>query len=338
MSTIRTVADLAGVSTATVSRVMNEPGKVREPTRLRVEAAMRDLNFSRNAFAASLVTQLSNCIGLIVANLSGAFFAPLINKVEEVVSGSGNFLVISCSKDTRAEVEGALQFLRQRRCDAIILFPAQLTDQDLHAAMSAYPNLVLIHRTAPGFEQRCIQIDNHAGARLAARYLIDCGHREFGIISGPATNVESNQRLAGFIETLAAADIHPPPQLVYEGDFQLEAGRRGMAELLANNRPFSAVFCLNDQMAFGALDYCRAVGIDVPGQISIMGFDDVEYSNLVHPRLTTISHPISELAQIAAEIALRLAASQSVQAAQPLLVPKLMIRDSVRHFRQENRS
>lgn len=335
MSTIRTVAEHAGVSTATVSRVMNAPDKVREPTRLRVQAAMRELNFAPNSFAASLVTQLSNCVGLIVANLSGAFFAPLINQVEQVISSNGKFLVISCSKDTTAEVEGALQFLRQRRCDAIILFPAQLGSDALLRILRENPNLVVIHRTAPGFEARCIQLDNYGGARLAARYLIDCGHRHIGVITGPSSNPESTERLAGLTDTLLAANIRILPQLVYEGDFKLDSGRRGMAELLACNQPLSAVFCLNDQMAFGALDYCRAVGLAVPGTLSLIGFDDVEYANLVHPRLTTIRHPIDELARIAARLALCLANGQPLPPPHPMLVPQLMIRDSVRHLGPE---
>ncbi|MEN9865252.1 MAG: hypothetical protein RL748_842, partial [Pseudomonadota bacterium] len=211
MATIRTVADHAGVSTATVSRVLNQPDKVREPTRLRVEAAIRALNFSPNAFAASLVTRQSNCIGLIVADLSGGFFAPLITRVEQVVSQSGSFLVISCSKNTASEVESALAFLHQRRCDAIILFAAQLSDAALQQAMQMDPNLVLIHHTVPGFEERCVQVDNRAGARLAARYLIDCGHREFGLITGPLSNPESILRRDEFLSTLAAAQIRMRP-------------------------------------------------------------------------------------------------------------------------------
>jgi LacI family transcriptional regulator len=332
MATIRTVADHAGVSTATVSRVMNTPDKVREPTRLRVEAAMRELNFSRNEFAASLVTQQSNCIGLIVADLSGGFFAPLISQVEQVVSQSGSFLVISCSKNTESEVQGALAFLRQRRCDAIILFSAQLSDAALQQALRENPTLVAIHRTVPGFETRCLQIDNRTGARLAARYLIDCGHREFGLITGPLSNPESNERRDGFLATLAAAQIEVPPQRIVLGDFQIDSGRHGMADLLATNQPISAVFCLNDQMALGALDYCRAVGVAVPGQISLMGFDDVEIARLVHPRLSTIACPMTELARSAAQLALDLAAGQRAQAIRALFAPTLMIRDSVRQL------
>ncbi len=332
MSTIRTVAKLAGVSIATVSRVMNEPSKVREDTRLRVETAMRELNFERNSFAASLATQRSDCIGLIVAHLSGAFFAPLINKVEEVVSRAGSYLVISCGKNSVSEVEGALQFMRQRRCDAIILFPGHLSDEALKATMAANPTLVVIHRIVEGFEERCVAVDNRAGARLAARFLIDCGRQQIGVITGPASNPESEDRLSAFRDTLLAAGVQLATQLIVEGDFGSDSGRRGMAELLAAQIPLNAVFCLNDQMAIGALDYCRAAGIEIPRQISLIGFDDVEYADLVHPRLTTVHQPIEALAVAAAEIALSLAAGLALAGAIKPLTPRLVIRDSVQRI------
>ncbi|NRR32834.1 LacI family DNA-binding transcriptional regulator [Oxalobacteraceae bacterium] len=332
MTTIRTVAERAGVSTATVSRVMNTPQQVSERTRSRVETAMRELNFSRNSFAASLVTRRSDCIGLIVGGLSGSFFAPLVNIVEETVSAAGSYLIVSCGKDSPADVLAAVQFLRQRQCDAIILFPGQLSDAALQDLLGIHPNVVLIHRSIAGFEERCVQVDNVTGARLAARYLIDCGHRDIGLISGPAANPESAQRLAAFAETLAAAGVVLAPELVFEGDFRLASGRQGMAELLASGRPLSAVFCLSDQMAFGALDYCRAVGIAVPERLSLLGFDDVEYAELVHPKLSTVQQPIALLARTAVEIALRLALSKPSGGPQPLLTPQLMIRDSVRRL------
>lgn len=330
MSTIFTVAKRAGVSIATVSRVMNDPQKVRERTRLKVEAAMRDLGYSRNAFAASLVTRRSDCVGLVVSNLSGAFFTPLINTVEEVVSASGSYLIVTCGRNSASEVQHALDFMQQRRCDAIILYPSELADQALATILKGNKNLVVIHRTVAGFEERCVQVDNRAGARMATRYLIDCGHREIGVITGPHINPESTSRMASFMETMAAAHLPVPPERVYQGSFSAESGRQGMAELLAANASPSAVFCLNDQMAFGALEYCRECGITVPEKMSVIGFDDVEYANLIHPRLTTIHHPIDALAQAATDIALRLAVGDASLAPQPLLAPKLVIRDSVR--------
>lgn len=332
MPTIHTVAELARVSIATVSRVMNDPHKVKESTRLRVQAAMQSLDFSPNGFAASLVTRRSDCVGLVVAELSGDFFAPLINVAEEVVSAAGSSLIVSCGKDTVVQVEGALQFLRQRRCDAIILYPGQLSDAALADILAAHTNVVVIHRMVKGFEARCVQVDNRTGARLAARYLIDCGHQDIAVITGNASNGESQLRLSAFRATLKAAHLPLKPELVFEGDFHMDSGRRGMAEFLAAAKPPSAVFCLNDQMAFGAMDYCREVGVEVPGRISIMGFDDVEYSRLVHPRLSTVHHPIRELARVAADMALLLAAGAPLPLARHLLPSRLVIRDSVRHL------
>lgn len=329
MSTIHTVAALAGVSSATVSRVMNDPHKVREATRLKVEAAMRTLDFSRNSFAASLATQRSECVGLVVPHLSGAFFAPLVNEVEEAVSAVGSHLVVTCGKNSVDEVANALQFLRQRRCDAIILYPGQLSDQALAKMLQHNPHMVVIHRTIAGFEARCVQLDNHTGGQLAAQYLLRCGHRDIGVIGGPRSNPESMQRLAGFRGVLEAAGLHLPPKRVSEGDFHFASGGMCMAALRATQPGLSAVFCLNDQMAFGALNHCRAAGIAVPTQLSLIGFDDVEYADLIHPRLTTVHHPVAELARTAAQLALRLAAGEVLTEPQRLLKPTLVVRDSV---------
>lgn len=329
MSTIHTVAARAGVSSATVSRVMNEPHKVREATRLKVELAMRELDFSRNSFAASLASRRSNCVGLVVSHLSSAFFAPLVNEIEEAVSAVGSYLIVTCGKNSEEEVAGGLQFMRQRRCDAIILYPGQLTDQALAEILNSNPQIVVIHRTVPGYEARCVQLDNHAGGQLAAEHLLRSGHRAIGVIAGPYSNPESMQRLAAFRETLQAAGVPLPPEHIVEGSFHFESGRQGMAELRAAQPALTAVFCLNDQMAFGALNYCRSAGIDVPSQLSLIGFDDVEYADLIHPRLTTVHHPVAALARTAAQLALRLAIGESLTEAQSLLVPRLVERDSV---------
>lgn len=330
MPTIHTVAALAGVSSATVSRVMNDPHKVRDTTRLKVEAAMRTLDFSRNSFATSLATRRSECVGLVVPHLSGDFFAPLINEVEEAVSGAGSYLIVTCGKNSVDEVANGLQFLRQRRCDAIILYPGQLSDQALAEMLQQNPHMVVIHRTVPGFETRCVQLDNHTGGQLAAEYLLRCGHRDIGVIAGPRDNPESMQRLAAFRHTLAAAGQPLPPERVCEGDFHFASGRTCMATLRATQPDLTSVFCLNDQMAFGALNHCRAAGIAVPTQLSLIGFDDVEYADLIHPRLTTVHHPVAALARTAAQLALRLAAGEVLTAPQHLLEPTLVVRDSVR--------
>jgi LacI family transcriptional regulator len=329
MSTIHTVAARAGVSSATVSRVMNEPHKVRETTRLKVEQAMRELDFSRNSFAASLASRRSNCVGLVVPHLSSAFFAPLVNEIENAVSAVGSYLAITCGKNSQSEVAGGLQFLRQRRCDAIILYPGELTDQALADILRNNPHVVVIHRTVPGFEARCVQLDNPSGGRLAAEYLLGCGHRAIGVIAGPNSNPESKQRLAAFRKSLRAAGVKLPASQVVEGDFHFESGRQCMAALRAAQPALTAVFCLNDQMAFGALNYCRAEGIDVPSQLSLVGFDDVEYADLIQPRLTTVHHPVAALARTAAQLALRLAMGETLTEAQGLLEPRLVVRDSV---------
>lgn len=140
------------------------------------------------------------------------------------------------------------------------------------------------------------------------------------------------QRLAAFRKSLGAAGVKLPASHVVEGDFHFESGRQCMAQLRAAQPNLTAVFCLNDQMAFGALNYCQGASIDVPSQLSLIGFDDVEYADLIHPRLTTVHHPVARLARTAAQLALRLAVGETLTEAQNLLAPSLVVRDSVQQL------
>jgi len=329
MATIKDVARQAGVSIATVSRVLNEPNKVRERTRLRVEQAMRAFSFQRNVFATALATNRSETIGLVVPRLTDVFFVPMINQIGNAVDARHSYLIVTCSDYAAQDVERCVRFLQQRRCDALIVFPGAMTDTQVAALLAENPNVVVIHRFVPQYASRCVLVDNRLGTRMATRYLIDCGHRDIAVITGPSYNQENAERLATFLETMTEAGLPVDPRLVAQGDFLLESGEQAMSALLATGRRFSAVFCFSDRMAVGALSYLRSAGVSVPEDISLMGFDDMDYASLVFPRLTTIHQDIDELGRIAAEIALSLAGHEVPAPAKTLLPPRLVVRESV---------
>jgi LacI family transcriptional regulator, galactose operon repressor len=328
-ATIRDVARQAGVSIATVSRVLNNPAKVRERTRQRVEKVMRAVAFQRNVFAAALVTNRSETIGLAVPHLTDVFFVPMISEIGKTVASHGSYMMVTCSGYSADEVERNIRFLQQRRCDAIIAFPGAMADAHLLALMAEIPHMVVIHRLLKRHADRCVLVDNRLGARLAARYLIDCGHRDIAVITGPSVNMESAERLATFVETMREAGLAVDPDLVAEGDFLLESGADSVARLLATAKPFTAVFCLNDRMAMGALSYLQSTGVSVPEEISLMGFDDTDYASLVYPRLTTIRQEVVELGRTAAEIALSMGGRDVAPPRRTILPPRLIVRDSV---------
>jgi LacI family transcriptional regulator len=329
MATIKDVAKRAGVSMTTVSRVLNEPNMVKERTRLRVEKAMLALAFQRNVFATSLATNRSETIGLVVPHLTDVFFAPMINEIGKAVSAHESYLIITCANYAPDEIARSVRFLQQRRCDALIVFPGAMSDEQVATMLSEIPHMVAIHRFVPQYASRCVLVDNRLGTRIATRYLIDCGHREIAVITGPSYNAESVERLATFLETMTEAGLSVDPRLIVEGDFLLESGEQAVSALLATGRRFSAVFCFSDRMAVGALSYLRSAGVSVPDDISLMGFDDVDYASLVYPRLTTVHQDIDELGRIAAEIALSLAGHEVPPPAKTILTPRLIVRESV---------
>jgi LacI family transcriptional regulator len=328
-TTIRDVARRAGVSIATVSRVLNKPATVRERTRRRVEKVMRAVAFQRNVFAAALVTNRSETIGLAVPHLTDVFFVPMINEIGRTVAAYGSYMMVTCSGYSADEVESNIHFLQQRRCDAIIAFPGATTDARLRELMAGIPHMVAIHRLLKRYASRCVLVDNKLGGRLAARYLIDCGHREIAVITGPRVNTESAERYAAFAETMREAGLTVDPDLVAEGDFLLESGADCIARLRAASKRFTAVFCLNDRMAMGALSYLQSTGVSVPEEVSLMGFDDTDYVSLVYPRLTTIRQEVVELGRTAAEIALGMAGHEVPPPTRTILPPRLIVRESV---------
>ncbi|WP_137935850.1 LacI family DNA-binding transcriptional regulator [Chitinivorax sp. B] len=329
MATIKDVARHANVSIATVSRVINEPDKVKEPTRKRVEAVMQELSFSRNALAASLVTRRTGCIGLIIPQLSGAFFAPLISAVEHTVRAGGSHLVVSCGNCTQAEVLAALSFLKQRSCDAIIVTPGALEHETLVNLLETHPNILIIHRLVPGYEHRCVVVDNYQGAFMAVSHLIEQGHRRIAAVTGPHNNPESMDRLRGMRDAMTKAGLPLPDNYVFEGIFGPESGLAGAEAFLALSKPPTAVFCFNDQTALGVLDYCKRRQIAVPADMAVMGFDDVEFADLVSPRLTTVHQPIDTIGRTAGTLALRLAKREAMTDDSHVIQPRLALRESV---------
>jgi LacI family transcriptional regulator len=326
--TIRDVARRAVVSVATVSRVLNEPARVREKTRARVEKAMSELDFVPNLLASSLAKNRTECIGLIIPNL-GPVFAPLVNEIEHVIRAEGSYLVVVTGKIQPDDVAGAVQFLQQRRCDALIVFPGAMNNTQITTLLDEQRNIVILHHAVPDHMERCVLVDNSAGSRIATRYLIDCGHREIAVITGPDDNQESNERLAAFMQTMKDAGLAVDPKLVVPGDFDPVSGERGIAQLLSCGQRFSALFCFSDEMAAGAISYLRAAGVNLPEDLSIVGFDDVLYCSQIYPRLTTVHQPVIEIGRIAAQRALALSSNRDMPQGSTVLQPRLVVRDSV---------
>lgn len=330
MATINEVSELAKVSISTVSRVINNTVPVRESTRQRVYEAMRELGYTPNMFAQGLVTNRSKSVTLVLTDLSGAYFGPLIKSLENGLREAHYQLIISVENEGLLKVREAFDSLIHRRSDAVILFPHCLTDDEVIGLIEGAPPLIILNRYIPELAHQSIMVDNELGGRLAVEYLIGKGHRQVACITGPLSNKESIDRLAGYRLTLNKQGIEYRDELVVEGDFTVDGGVRAMQKLLARGCQFTSVFSLNDQMAAGAMKALTLSGKKIPEDVSIVGFDDVEYAELLSPGLTTIKQPVEEMGKVAAGLAVKLIHGDTGLPKQPLFDPVLIRRDSVK--------
>ncbi len=294
------VARRAGVSPATVSRVLTQPALVSSQTRVRVSEAVSALGYLRDGAARALASRTSGAVGIVVPTIDNAIFSRAIQAMQSRLSDAGvRLLVASHEYNTAAEV-AAVRALLEHGVDAIALVGIEHADEVWSLIDNAPLPLLLTWSTTEGRD--CIGFDNRLAGRLAAEHLLALGHRSFGMISGVLQhNDRAKARLAGVRDALSARGLDLPDWRVSEQPFGFGGGRAGLAALLSLDAPPTAVIGGNDLLAVGALFEAQARGIDVPGRLSIMGFDNLELSAHVAPGLTTIHLPTAELGRLAAE-------------------------------------
>ena len=300
--TMKDVAAHAGVSLSTVSYVVNDSGPVASDRRARVLDAIRILDYTPNESARSLKRHSASTIGLIVPELANQYFAMVAEGVERAAS-ERNVLVVLCVPEATGKSDDFYaQLLRSQRLDGVVYLSATGTLPSLILELTRSGAVVLVDERMPGFELPAVVSDNRRGAREIAQHVIEAGHRRISVIGGPAPLWSADQRLAGYREALAAAGQNPDEVPFFGGDYHQRSGYELAAKALAVDRSQwpTALICANDLMAFGALEYCRANGIAVPSDVSIVGFDDVPTASLVTPRLTTVRQPAHDLGAAAA--------------------------------------
>jgi len=302
-ATIYDVARLAGVSPSTVSHVLNSTRKVSDETRRRVEAAVKELGYRPNDAARMLREGRAKLIGLVVPDISNTFFAGLAHSLEMLAYDRGARLV-TCNSDYERERERAyVDDLVRRRVDGIIVAPI-VPDAEFEAAVgeTGLP-VVLIDRVSEQSTLPNVGIDNGAAAALAAEHLHQLGHRRIGCISNHPGLAESvDQRVQGFADELKRRGVALPADAIAYADFRVEGGMAAAGRLLAARPDLTAIFCTNDPMAVGAIKAAVAAGRSVPGNLSIVGFDDSLEAQIAQPPLTTVAQPIETMAQRAMDL------------------------------------
>lgn len=329
-ASIKEVALKAGVSIATVSRVINDKGPVAEETRRRILAAIEQLRYVPHGAARSLITNQTDTIGVLLPDLYGEFFSEVIRGVDLAARRNGFHVLISGFHSDRAEIEAVLRALRGR-VDGLIVLSPDVDAQGLRRNLPETLPVVLlntrINGRADGTAFDAINIDNYGGAFAMVRHLAGLGHRRVALICGPAENADARERLRGYHDALRAEGIEPPLEI--PGDFSEESGFRAGQHLLTLEPRPDAVFAANDSMAIGCLFALREAGVEVPGDVALAGFDDIPIARYVTPPLSSVHVPIAELGTRAMERLLHAVEQKNAhQRRQETVLTTLVVRGS----------
>jgi len=330
MATIKDVARLAGVSVASVSRVLNNGPKVSKKTIENVLKVVKDLNYTPNANARALVTQKSTTLGVVIPDLIDPFFASLAHGVEQVARKKNRQLLLSTGLVSAETEMQAINLLIERRCDVMVVHSKKLSDEALIELANKVPGLVLIDRYIEAIAQRCVWLDNLEGGKIAARHLLALNHQSFACISSKHQIDDPLLRLQGFQNELELAGTCIEESLIEYGEPTLQGGEMATQKLLASGKRFSALFVYNDAMAIGAISTLEDNGFKVPSDISVLGFDNVLLSRYSRPKLTTLNYPIEDMAMQAANIGLELTGKRPTSSGDESCkhIPSLVKRES----------
>jgi LacI family transcriptional regulator len=332
MATIKDVARLAGVGLGTASRAISGRGPVSEKALAKVNEAVAALQFRPSNVARALASKTLGMVGIYVPDFSGTFYGQILQTIDGELRAVDRHMVAAngCGHgDARQQALDGVHFLYERECDGVIVMSNELTDDDFAMLFQRYPTLVLLNRSTPARPQRCFSTDHELGGRLAARALLLKGHREIAFISGPRSAPDNEQRIAGFLDELARHQVRVPKRRRVVADFSFDGGYAAAETLLAGSaRDYSALFCANDVMAMAAISCLDRRGIDVPGELSVLGFDDSELSRYTAPALSTVGVPIVDAAANACRFLLNQCYGLTLPVARDFS-PELVWRDSV---------
>lgn len=303
MVTSRDVARAAGVSQATVSRVLQGSDNVTDETRKRVMYAVADTGYEPNVLARAMKTQRTHTIGVVVARITNPYYPQVIEALSAELANANQRMVLWTSEGTGDA--SALAAIRQRMVDGVVFTTVTADSVPLHEALRRGAPVVTLNRSVEGIGCDQVTSDNLAGSTHVVQYLAGAGHRRIGLIGGPAGPSTSAERERGFREGINAAGLQVDEALCRCGDFSHSDGHAAMRDLLAMDDPPTAVFCVNDLIAMGAIDGARSIGRRVPDDVWVVGYDDIAMSAWEGYDLTTIRQPITDMAALAVRLLLR---------------------------------
>jgi LacI family transcriptional regulator, galactose operon repressor len=330
--TIYDVARLAGVSTATVSRALNGTGQIAPATRAAIDAAVQQLGYHPNTAARSLVTRSTQTIALLLPDITNPFYAALMSGIQEQALEAGHTMLLCTTEGDAEREEQYLSLLRAKQVDGVLVDGLVLPPERIARFTRDGLPIVCLDRDIDSTAVPLVQVDNRLGARMATEHLVSLGHTRIAHVAGAPELGISEERTQGYRDALSAAGIEPDPELVAVGSFLEEGGYEAMRSLLEAT-DVSAVFAANDLSAIGVMSAIAESGRSVPGDVSVVGFDDVRLSRFTIPALTTVHQPAIEIARLATQLLLDLAGGREVSRLRHLLEPTLVVRASTAPLR-----
>lgn len=302
-ATMKDIARRTGLGLATISSYFNG-GNVREKNRIKIEEAIEELHYEVNEVARGLKTNATRTIGVVIPELNNTFCAEIITGMEDILRSHGYATIVcDCRTDKKLERE-AVEFLTRRRVDGIINMPVDEEGNHLKRFQKTGKPIVLIDRKIQGINCDSVLVDNKKAAEDAVRYFIERGHRNIGIIGGPEEVFTAQERMAGYYKALESAGIPVSESLIWHGDYTIQGGVRGLEELVQNNPEMTAVFVTNYEMTMGAMIGVNELGIRIPEQLSMIGFDNLQFARACNPKLTIVAQPTDGIAKEVAKVML----------------------------------
>ena len=324
--TIKDIAEHTGVSYATVSRTLNHLSGVSPATRDKVLAAAEEMGYRPNIHARSLKTNKTNTIALVLPDISNPFFADIAYAVDEYAFKHG-FTTVVCNTNWNVEMEKMhLDQLQNQRVDGIIYKPAGNLPLDL-SGMSI-PSVIL--SCIPGENNNYIEIDNYKGGQIVADHMIRCGYKHFAFIGGSKSSQSNGIRINGYCDRLSEQGFHIDDDHILYGGFSIESGYKAAKELLTIYPEVDGIFCGNDVIALGALQYLMEINKRIPEDIGVVGFDDIMLAGLPQIQMTTVSQPRNQMGVLSAEMLINQIDNKDDQNHHIILEPELVVRRSTR--------
>lgn len=326
--TIRDIARDAGVSTTTVSHVVNGTRIVSAAVKARVDASIENLGYVPNAAARSLRRNRTWSIGVVVPNCSNPFFAEMLAGVEDAAFAADISVILCNAHDDPQRQRRHLRLLTEKQVDAVLLLSVGEDERLAGQLLGLAVPHVVVDRDVAGLAVDSVRVDHAAGGRLAAVHLLDLGHRAIACITGPMALSSARQRHEGFVQEFERRGISLNDSMVCASDFTASGGYAAASRLLDSSNGPTAIFAANDLMAIGALRAVRECGLRLPDDLAVVGFDDIALASQSSPPLTTVAQPKAELGALAARVLIDRVARPDRSPVTHVLQPHLVVRES----------